>query len=296
MIVLTAPTGHISSQVLADLLDRDAEVRVIARDPARLPDGARDRVNVVTGSHRDPDIVSSALEGADALFWLMPAERTAPSIYETYVTASIPGAAAVVRHQVPRVVLVSALGRGTQPYAGHASASLAMDDLFRSTGAHVRALANPTFIDNIARQTASIANGGVLTGTLPADLKLPTVATKDIAAAAVGLLLHPTWTGQDTVYLLGPEDLSQNDIAATLSDVLKRPIRYQRGDREADLRTFIGYGMSRAVAQALIDMDTAKENGLDTAVPRTPANSTPTTVRQWAIDVLKPAVEGEATR
>ena len=123
--------------------------------------------------------------------------------------AAVPaGAEAVVRHQVPRVVTVSALGRGTGLYAGHVSASLAMDDLFRSTGAHVRALANTTFIDNLARQARSIADG-VLTGTLPADLPLPMVATRDIAAAATALLLDLAWTGQDSVDLLGPDHVGQ---------------------------------------------------------------------------------------
>lgn len=292
MIVLTAPTGHIGARVLTDLLRHDAEVRVVVRDPDRLRPEQRDRVEVVPGSHRDPAVVDRVLAGADALFWLMPAAPDASSIYETYVTASIPGAEALVRHHVPRVVTVSALGRGTGLYAGHVSASLAMDDLFRSTGAHVRALANTTFIDNLARQARSIADG-VLTGTLPADLPLPMVATCDIADAASALLLDLTWTGQDSVDLLGPENLSQEDVAAILSEVLDRPVRYQRGDREADRRAFVGYGMSPAVADALIAMDVAKEHGLDLAVTRTPESTTPTTVRRWATDVLVPMLRGE---
>jgi uncharacterized protein YbjT (DUF2867 family) len=297
MIVLTSATGHIGGRVLADLLDqtpdRAADVRVVVRDATKLSAEVRDRVEVVEGSHRDADVVDRALRGADALFWLMPADPRASSIYETYVTASIPGAEAVVRHGVPRVVTVSALGRGTGLYAGHVSASLAMDDLFRSTGAHVRALANPSFIDNLERQARSIA-GGVLTGTLPADLRLPMVATRDIGDAAARLLLDDTWTGQDTVDLLGAEDLSAADVAAVLSEVLDRPVRYERGDRDADLATYQRYGMSAAVAQALVDMDLAKERGLDLAVTRTPENTTPTTLRTWATEVLRPQVESAA--
>lgn len=293
MIVLTSVTGHIGGRVLSDLLDHspdEEQIRVVVRDPAKLSPAVRDRVEVVEGSHRDAAVVDRALDGADALFWLMPAEPTAPSIYATYVTASIPGAEAVVRHHVPRVVTVSALGRGTGLYAGHVSASLAMDDLFRSTGAHVRVLANPTFIDNLERQVPSLA-AGVMTGTLPADLRTPMVATRDIGDAAARLLRDDSWTGQDTVDLLGPEDLSADDVAAILTDVLGRPVRYERGDRDADLATFQRYGMSAAVAQALVDMDLAKERGLDLAITRTPENTTPTTLHAWATEVLRPQVE-----
>lgn len=291
MIVVTAPTGHIGSEVLAGLLSHDEAVRVVVRDPDRLPAALRDRVEIVPGTHRDRDVVERAFDGADAVFWLVPADPKAASIYDAYVGFSLAAADAIHHHEVPRVVTVSALGRGAQRYAGHVSATIAMDEMIRSTGAHVRELANPSFMDNVARQVASIRDRGVLSATLPADLKLPTIATRDIAAAAVPLLLQRSWVGQETVNLLGPEDLSQNDLAAILTDVLDKPVRYERGDRAEDKQTFLKYGMSDAVAQALIDMDLAKEHGIDTVVARTPQNSTPTTFRQWATDVLKPAVE-----
>lgn len=289
MIVITAPTGRIGSKLLTTLLAHDEPVRVIARDPEKLPAAARERFEVIVGSHHDPHVLDAALPGADVLFWLMPAEKAAHSIYDAYVSASIPGAEAVHRHGVERVVMISALGRESGIYGGHVSASLAMEDLFRSTGIHVRALANPTFMDNFLLQIPAIKNG-VITGTLPADLRLPMVATKDIAAVASRLLLDRAWTGQDTVEAMGPDDLSLNDIAETLSAVLGRPIRFQPGDREADKNALIGYGFSDAVAQAMIDMDIAKERGIDLVASRTAENATPTTFREFAEDVITPAL------
>lgn len=289
MIVVTAPTGRIGNKVLAALLEQDEPVRVIARNPQKLPATVRERVEVVAGSHRDPQVLDQALSGANSLFWLMPADRRALSIYEAYVASSIPAAEAVHRFDIERVVIISALGRGTGIYGGHVSASLAMEDLFRSTGVHVRALANPTFMDNVLWQIPALKNG-ILTGTLPADLKLPAVATKDIASVAARLLRDHSWSGQDTTAVLGPEDLSLHDMAAILSDVLGTPIRFQPGNRDADKQTFMGYGYSEAVAQAMIDMDVAKEHGIDLAVTRSPENSTPTTFRQFAEDVLTPAL------
>ncbi|MCW4457375.1 NmrA family NAD(P)-binding protein [Microbacterium sp. MPKO10] len=289
MIVITAPTGRIGSKLLTTLLAHDEPVRVIARDPEKLPAAARERFEVIVGSHRDPHVLDAALPGANVLFWLMPAEKAAHSIYDAYVSASIPGAEAVHRHGVERVVMISALGRESGIYGGHVSASLAMEDLFRSTGIHVRALANPTFMDNFLLQIPAIKNG-VITGTLPADLRLPMVATKDIAAVASRLLLDRAWTGQDTVEAMGPDDLSLNDIAETLSAVLGRPIRFQPGDRGADKQALIGYGFSDAVAQAMIDMDIAKERGIDLVASRTAENATPTTFREFAEDVITPAL------
>jgi hypothetical protein len=37
-------------------------------------------------------------------------------------------------------------------------------------------------------------------------------------------------------------------------------------------------------------MMVAKDQGLDNAEPRTPQSTTPTSFRQWCLEVLKPAV------
>ena len=289
MIVITAPTGQIGSKLVTSLLRESEPIRLVVRDPGKLPAEVRERTEIVVGSHRERDVLDRALDGADALFWLMPAAATASSPYEAYVTASIPGADAVVRHALPRVVIVSALGRGSQIYAGHISASHAMEDLFRSTGAHVRALALPTFMDNILRQVATIRNG-VVSGTLPAGFTMPWIATKDIAALAAEYLLDRTWTGQDPVEVLGGEDLSYQDVAATLTDVLGTPVRYERGDRAAVGQFLVGRGFSEAMARSMMDMDLAGERGINNATPRTAANTTPTTFREFAVEAVKPAV------
>jgi uncharacterized protein YbjT (DUF2867 family) len=289
MIVVTAPTGRIGSKLVPLLLDAGEPIRIIARDPEKLPAAVRERAEIIVGSHRDRAVVDGALRGADALFWLMPAAPDVASPYDAYVTASIPAADAVVRHGVPRVVVVSALGRGTQLYGGHASASHAMEDLFRSTGAHVRTLAMPAFMDNFLRQLPAIANGTV-TGTIPADMRMPWVATRDIAAVAARYLLDRTWSGQETVNVLGGEELSYNDIAAILSNVLGTPITFAPGDRESDRQALVGYGFSEAMAQSLIDMDIAGERGINSNAERTLADFTPTTFRSFADEVIKPAV------
>jgi uncharacterized protein YbjT (DUF2867 family) len=105
---------------------------------------------------------------------------------------------------------VSALGRNT-PYAGRAgyvTASLAMDDLIAGAGVAFRALAMPSFMDDLLRQVRVIKEQGMFFDGLSPDLMLPTVATRDIAAIAARLLLDTAWTGQEEVPVLGPEDLS----------------------------------------------------------------------------------------
>jgi nucleoside-diphosphate-sugar epimerase len=90
MIVVTAPTGTIGHQVLEGLLDSGEPIRVIARDPSRLPSQTRERVEVVQGSHGDIDVVSHAFTGADAVFWLVPPDPRAKSVEAAYLDFTRP--------------------------------------------------------------------------------------------------------------------------------------------------------------------------------------------------------------
>jgi uncharacterized protein YbjT (DUF2867 family) len=296
MIAITTPTGLIGHQVLENLLDSGEELPVVARDPSHLPAEVRELVEVIEGSHGDAAVVDEAFAGADAVFWLAPPDPHAETVEAAFVGFTRPAAEAFKKHGVRRVVGVSALGRGT-PWAanaGYVTASLAMDDLIASTGIAYRALTNPSFMDNIVRQAESIENQGMFFSPIAGDHKLPSVATRDTAAAASRLLLDDSWSGVGEVPLLGPEDLSFNDMAEIISDVLGKEVRFQQTTFEAYKERFVGFGMSDAMAQGMTDMAWAKNEGLDNDIKRTSESSTPTSFRQWCEEVLKPAVEGQA--
>lgn len=293
MFVITAPTSRIGSQLLEELLAEGTPLRVVARDPSRLPEHIRDRVDVVQGSHGDPALIDRAFADADAVFWLVPPNPLAESLDAAYLDFTRPACDAFARHGVRRVVGVSALGRGTPQaaHAGHVTASLAMDDMIANSGVVYRALTMPSFMDNMLTQT-DVLNSGLFTSPISGDHVGPTCATRDIAHAAATLLRDDSWSGNGSVPVLGPEDLSFHDMARIMSEVLGRPIRFQRISGETLRDTLTGHGMSEAMSQGLVDMMLAKNDGLDNAEPRTPESSTPTSFRRWCEEVLKPADAG----
>jgi uncharacterized protein YbjT (DUF2867 family) len=296
MIVVTTPTGSIGRQVLARLLQAGERVRVIARDPSRLSPETLRQVEVVTGSHGDAEVVERAFEGADAVFWLPPPNPHAESLETVYVDFARPACEAFRKHGVRHVVGISALGRGTPmaDRAGLVTASLAMDDLIAGTGVNYRALTMPSFMDNLLRQVPPICDRGEFFWPDKGDRKAPTCATRDIAEVAAQLLIDRSWNGQGHRAVLGPEDLSQNDMARIMSEVLGRSIVHREVPIEAFKAQLLAAGMSPAFVQGYADMMTAKADGLDNAESRTAENTTPTTFRQWCEDVLRPAVMGRA--
>ncbi|MDP4510930.1 NAD(P)H-binding protein [Nonomuraea turcica] len=162
MIVVTTPSGQIGAQVLDKVLDSDEHIRVVVRDPSRLEAKARDRVEVVHGSHDDPDVVTKAFAGADTVFWVVPPNMRVQNVVDYYEDFTRPASEAIKAQGVKRVVAVSSLGRESGEIAkrtGHLSAAFAMDDLLEATGVSYR-------------------------------------ATSDVTAAATTLLLDDSWSGR----------------------------------------------------------------------------------------------------
>jgi uncharacterized protein YbjT (DUF2867 family) len=289
MIVVTTPTGQIGSQVVANLLAANKPVRVIVREPDRLAAQVRAKVEIVQGSSDDESVLMRALEGAESLFLVVPPSFSTNDVREYYLRFTRPVCRAIESKRVKRVVTVSGLGRRIAVNAGPVTAAFAKDAEIERTGVDLRALWCPGFMENMLRQVDALKHQGAFFSPSLPDLRAPFVATRDIAASGAKLLLDTSWSGQDGVAVLGPEDLSCNDMARIMTDVLGKPIRFHSVPGDEYKAQLIRFGATEAFAQSLMDMYAAKDNGLDKAEPRTPENTTPTTFRQWCEEILKPA-------
>ena len=291
MIVVTTPTGQIGRYVVQYLLEADQPVRLIAREPHKLPKTVRARVEVIEGSHGEAAVVKRAFEGAEAVFWVAPPDMTKTQ-EEAYVEFTRPAAEALRGQGGIRVASVTAIGRGTTwaDRAGLVTASMHMDDLLGASAAAFRGLAMPSFMENIERQVGMMKERGLLSGPIDPDRKLPWTSTCDLAALAARLLSDSGWTGCEEIPVLGPEELSYSEIAAIISEVTGRQILYQQTHFEALKAQFLGRGASESFAQGYVDMYRAKNEGMDnTAVSRVAARTT-TNFRSWCEKVLRSAL------
>ena len=290
MIVVTTPTGQIGSALVKALLAAGEPVRVIGRDPEKIAPAVRDQIELVRGSSDDGAALDRALAGAESLFHVVPPFFGAPNVTEYYLRFTRAACEAMKRSGVTRVVTVSGIGRRVETKAGVVTASLVKDVEFERAGLHVRALWCPGFMENMLREVRSLRAQGAFFGMRRSDVKAPFVATRDIAASAARLLLDRSWTGAGGLAVLGPEDLSLDDIAAITAEVCGRPIRYQRVPAAAYKAELLKHGASEDFAQGLLEMHEAKDLGLDSSEPRTPETTTPTSYRTWCTEVLEPAL------
>ncbi len=290
MIVVTTPTGNIGSKVLHSLLDANETLRVVTRDGSKLSERVRAKIEVVEGSLLDPEAVTRAYQGADQVFFLIPPSMTATNVdayYREFAKVTID---AILSAKVKRVLYVSGTGLGYEKKAGAVSASFLVEKALEDSGAALRILHCGTFMENILHSVQSIRFNGDFSTSVPGDVKLPWVATQDIAAAAVKLLLDKSWSGTGSVGVLGPEDLSYDDLSGLISKCLGKTIQYRAVSSESIKAIVMQYGAAEASAQGLVDIYSAMANGVFNRLDRTSASSSPTKFSDWCAMILKPAI------
>ncbi len=118
-LLITTPTGNIGSRVSRDLVELGTtSVRVIVRDPGKLTQSLRGSIDIVEGSHDDPNTIGKALEGVDAMFWCQPDSIVAEDYYGFYRRFASAGYEAIRRERTPRFVALSATGGAFRRQSG----------------------------------------------------------------------------------------------------------------------------------------------------------------------------------
>jgi uncharacterized protein YbjT (DUF2867 family) len=290
-ILVTTPTGNIGRIVVQELLAPEFSVRVVVRDPERLPEEVRAQLEVIHGSMDDAATLRRALDGAEALFFCVPAESNLETnLREHYERFACATAEAIREAKTPRVVTISAVGKGRARAAGPISELHTMEDILNGSGAAIRHLRCGAFMESFLGQAQSIAERGVISHPMPGHVAIPMVAGADVADVALRWLVRRDWNGIASVAVHGPEDLSFNQAAAVIERVLERPVRYQEVAANAFVQTLVSRGASTEYAQSLVAMFTELAQGIARAEPRTTETTTPTTLGNWVSAELLPTI------
>ncbi|HEY0780163.1 MAG TPA: NAD(P)H-binding protein [Gemmatirosa sp.] len=295
-ILVTTPTGHIGSRVVNQLLAAGATVRVFVRDPARLADDVRDRVDARTGTLEDVATLTDALRGADAAFFLVPPNMTADDWPAFYREIGHNMAEAARAAGVHRAVFLSSLG-AHRPDLGPVTAAGKVEEILKPVIRDLAILRPGYFFENAFGTIGTIAQTGSTFGAQPGDLAFPQVATRDIGDVAARWLLDASWSGQPIVGIHGPRDLSLAEQARLIGEAIGREVRYVEVPADAIAEAMRGMGMSPSVVASYREMITGyAASRYERPEARTPETTTPTEFADWARTTLRPAFEAAAAQ
>ncbi|MFC7380517.1 SDR family oxidoreductase [Brevundimonas sp. GCM10030266] len=223
-ILVTGATGRIGRQVVQQLINRGADVRVLVRDPSKadFPAG----VDIVQGDLLDIDTLRTAFAGVSTLFLLNAV--AADEFTQALITLNVGR-----QSGVERVVYLSVIHADRFVNVPHFAVKSGAERMIEDIGFSATILRPAYFIDNELTITDVILNHGVY--PMPIGGKgLAMVDIRDIAeVAAIELIRRDQAPGKlpiETINLVGPDTLTGSDVAAVWSDALGRPVVYGGDD------------------------------------------------------------------
>jgi uncharacterized protein YbjT (DUF2867 family) len=260
-ILVTGATGRVGTQVVQQLVQRGAEVRVLVRDPSKtnFPAG----VQVVKGDLLDLDSLRSAFDGVNTLFLLNAV--AGDEFTQALITLNV-----ARQSGVERLVYLSVIHSDRFVNVPHFAVKLGAERMIEQMGFSATILRPTYFIDNDQSIKDVIFNHGVY--PMPIGAKgLAMVDTRDIAeVAAIELIRRAQAPGKlplETINLVGPDTLTGTDVAGIWSDILGRAVVYGGDDPtgfEQNLATFMPKWMAyelRLMAERFVSDGMIPESG-----------------------------------
>lgn len=222
MIVITGPNGNVGTELVRALIAAgDLPFRIAANTPAKIealygPDVAKTRF-----SFGDRSTWAATLEGVSTLFLLfpLPHPRTAKSWMVPFVDAA---AQAGAKH----IIYISVPGADTTKMVPHYTVERAIE----ASGVPYTFLRASFFAQNFCRDITThavdIARDDEI--LIPAGKgKTNFVDSRDVAEVALRVMRDPAAHAGQGYVLTGPEALGMDEVAARMSTILGRTIRYR---------------------------------------------------------------------
>jgi len=297
MYTVLGATGHIGSVITRKLLEKGEKVRAVGRNTARLQPLVQKGAEAFIGDVADADAMARALEGVRAAFLMIPPGANSPDYKADQERASDAISSAVKASELHYAVQLSSIGAqapsGAGPISGLHWSEQKLNALERLNIVHLRPA---YFLENHLSGISMIQMMGLFGGALRPDLKMPMIATKDIAGYAAERLLKLDFNGKRTQELLGERDLCMNEIVATIARALNKPdLRYVQFPYDQVQQVLVQTGTPLKTAGYIIEMLQGFNDGIVHGIePRSAENTTSTSIDNFVKEVFVPAYQGMA--
>lgn len=217
-ILVTGASGRTGRRVIAELLKRKACVRAFVRRPEAGEDLKSMGVNeVALGDIMDKDALGRAITGTGQIVHICPPMHPQE---DTLAKSMI---AMAMDARVDRFILYSVLHPVLSDVPHHARKLVAEHHLIES-GLPYTILQPGRYMQHLTPIWNSVLETGVHAMPFSVASRFSLTDLQDLAEATA---LVATQDGHEsaTYQLAGPQPLSQDDVAAILSEILGRPVR-----------------------------------------------------------------------
>lgn len=232
LVALTGATGFVGGAIARGLVAQGHRLRVLARDPARLPPQLP--AEVVSGDLLDTAVLDALVAGVDAVVHCAGVTRgvTREQFDAVNVTGTLRLAHRIVGRGNAPFLLISSLAARTPQVSAYAQSKRSAEDALRRTpGLKWAAMRPPAVYGPGAQEIVELlrwmARGMVF---LPGDpeSRFSLIHADDVAGAVGAWLANTDFTGPFDVDDLQPQGYSWTDLVEVAQRLFRRRIRMIR--------------------------------------------------------------------
>jgi uncharacterized protein YbjT (DUF2867 family) len=256
LVTVTGSSGTIGTEVVTLLSAAGAPTRAVLRDPHKarpLP-----HVAWLQADLRDAALLDPALAGTKRLFLLTGND---PGFGRTQIGI----VRAAEELGVGHLVKASALGASDHSKSWIGREHWEVEQAIQRSGMQWTMLRPHAFMQNWLGDLAeSVKTEGVIYSPI-GDGRVPFIDTRDIAAVAAEVLLHPEAHVGKKYVLTGGEAVGYADLAAALTTVTGRTISYRPISMDEARARMVARGASQESVDAVLAIAAYQKEGGPTA-------------------------------
>jgi uncharacterized protein YbjT (DUF2867 family) len=289
MIAVTGAAGNVGGRV-ADLLLRQGQPVRVLEHRRRLEELGGRGAEVVPGDLADAGELAVLFKDAGAALVVLPDVVADPEFAATRSRMSRAIVDALAASRVGHVVALSTVAAGEEGAVGPAAGLRELERrLSELPDTNVLVLRSPFYMENLLAGLPLIRARQVNGSAIDGDLRLPAIATRDVAREAAERLARRDFGGHGVKLLVGPEDVSLRAATRALGERLGLPdLPYLQLPPDDVRGALLGAGMSPAGAAAMVELQLAlNQAGPSDAVRRAADVTGQTRLRDFLAEVLR---------
>ncbi|WP_316827801.1 NAD(P)H-binding protein [Pedobacter miscanthi] len=259
MYVILGASGQVGSAIVDHLLAKKLPVKAVIHNPEKASEVKEKGAEVAVADALDLNALTAAFDGGDTLFALTPETGKSKDVLGETKTILENYHQAIRKSSIKKVVGLSSIGAQYSKGTGNLLMSYMLEHAFKDLEIPQIFVRPAYYYSNWLAQLPEVKKNGVLPTFYPADLAIPMISPMDVASFVADVLTNDD---QSKIYeITGPEKLSSDDIAATLSAILKKEVKAKQIPHEDWDTTLQKMGFSPDARKNFIEMTETVVNG-----------------------------------
>lgn len=267
MNIILGATGQVGSMLAMNLLEQGQPVRAVVRNEDKAYELEKNGAEIVVADYFDKAAIKKAFQGGESVFLLTPENPFSENYLDDIRLIIQNFQEAIQETSIRKIVGLSSMGAHHQTGTGTLMASYLLEHAFNDHNVDQTFVRPSYYYSNWVGYLELMMSEGILPTFFPAEMKIPMIAPKDVAACLTDIMIQEAENPQNRVVeISGPYDYNSLEIAEICSNTFQQKITLERiesSDWENALKEsgFTSDGINNLIqmTRAVIDGKTKRE-------------------------------------